>query len=1503
MPHGECLGPASDEEHKSFLGDARIESAPEKLALFFSLGLLILYLLIHLLAVSVEGIEFFRKPEFLLPAVLSVLLPAAISRSRHAAHAGTALVLGMQAYIAYMSIALPDLVDPIIYFLAICFPLILAPPLHIRPGTTMMLTAVLAGYMGLYAVFMDIPNPVLAVFPIIFCIMTGFAVWYLEMNTTRSREREEILSRSLNRLYQFALGWSQTPDFDTALETALEILVDAFSDSRIAIMLPDELEKELIIRTSAGYPFELESNLSIPSDSGLTGWAFQHGEVVRAADVSEDSRYVELDPTVQSEMCVPMRAGERAVGIINLESTERSAYSRDDEQFLETMAPLLASFIINARLQQEAGFLSDMNQTLLETAPAGMITYSFSGECLYVNQAMVDILGEQLATVLSKNLYDIDHWKTIGLADKAREAFRTSAMQKIEAGTLNRKREKIIEYYLQPFSIQSEPHLLVMAVDNTQQAHMQLDLEEERNFISTVLENASALVMVVGADGTIRRFNAACENLAGIPAEEAVGRHIYDVMKVPPEEALSLQEIIALGEGENLIELVSPWYLKDGTIRTISWSDKLVMDEQGEVDFLVAVGNDITEEQALTSQLRLQSEALNSAANGIVITDIDGNIEWVNPAVTRLTGYSREELLGENPRVLKSGEHPDEFYAELWDTITAGNVWNGRLINKRKDSSTYHEDMTITPVCDDEGQIQHFIAIKRDVSEQYAMEKALRESEARFRAFITGASVGLFVGSAEGRIIEVNPALAVMLGYSVEELSHLNINNLVHPEDEEESASAYQSLFEGSREQLYIRVRIIRKNGQLLWARASLGLIRDAEGDPLYAIGILEDVTEHHWAEEALFQSEQRLEQITNSVDQCIYSFSITRHGELIAPLITPSISKFTGYGVEEHLANPDLWLDAIHPDDRDHIEVKYSPHKADTERMFLNYRVLDREGRVHWIKDDIFFELDNSGNPIRMDGVLTDITDLKKAQGALEEQIEKVEKANVRLRELDRLKSNFLANISHELRTPLNSIIGFAELMVDGLAGGLNDQQQEFMEDIHSSGKHLLALINDILDLSKIEAGRLDVHPQPVDIEKLVEETVSSIIHQFERKNQILHIEVQKDLPEVNADRIRIKQVLLNLLSNANKFTLEGGEVRLQAAMLDRSALMVSVVDTGIGIAEEDYESVFEEFQQVDSSATREAQGTGLGIPISRKIVEMHGGRMWMESELGEGTTFTFILPFTGPKSPLLIGETLEDFDSGKEDQPIVLIVEDDRNYANILSFHFNLEGFEILHVSRGRDAFEQALEHKPCMITLDLMLPDKDGWELLSELKTNEETVDIPVVVLSALDEAEAGWGRWREQGAAAYLVKPVQHEDILQLLDQFDLNLHPRKIVLFEDQTGYRELMQGMEGCLKLDVETISPAAGDEDDSVWEEIDMFLLLPEASSSHWERLEEWKNTFREHRIPIVAVAFSEGADLEGYQDIVDETAAASPESPVLFQKALMTAYNSALQRMREAS
>jgi signal transduction histidine kinase/ActR/RegA family two-component response regulator len=352
------------------------------------------------------------------------------------------------------------------------------------------------------------------------------------------------------------------------------------------------------------------------------------------------------------------------------------------------------------------------------------------------------------------------------------------------------------------------------------------------------------------------------------------------------------------------------------------------------------------------------------------------------------------------------------------------------------------------------------------------------------------------------------------------------------------------------------------------------------------------------------------------------------------------------------------------------------------------------------------------------------------------------------------RHKSEFLASMSHELRTPLNAVLGFSEVLLERMFGDINERQEEYLRDIHSSGKHLLELLNEILDLSKVEAGQMELEFIPLDVPAALEYAASMLRERATAHSIELRVELGDGLGAVEADELRFKQVALNLVSNAVKFTPDGGSVVIRAVEVDTD-LQVTVTDTGVGIPIEDRVRIFESFQQGGRGASRE-EGTGLGLTLSRRIVELFGGRMWLVSEVGGGSTFGFSIP-TRRES----GQIQPEWQA--QAATSIVVIEDDRASSDLLTAYLSGAALRVTTVRDGQSGIDAVRRDRPSAVLLDIRLPGVDGWAVLQELKSDAATKDVPVIVVSIVDERSRG----AAMGAAAYLVKPVSRDDLLSAL----------------------------------------------------------------------------------------------------------------------------------------
>ena len=477
-------------------------------------------------------------------------------------------------------------------------------------------------------------------------------------------------------------------------------------------------------------------------------------------------------------------------------------------------------------------------------------------------------------------------------------------------------------------------------------------------------------------------------------------------------------------------------------------------------------------------------------------------------------------------------------------------------------------------------------------------------------------------------------------------------------------------------------------------------------------------------------------------------------------------------------------------------------------------------------------------------------------------QQYERIEQQNKELAEATRLKSQFLANMSHELRTPMAIIMGFTKTVLRGMQGPISDEQRESLQMVYDNAQNLLQLINDVLDLSKIEAGRMEIRPEQFSPRELLQATESSFATLARNKGLKLRVEIAPDAPPfVNNDRARVQQILNNLVSNAIKFTERGGRIDLRAQGEANGRWRLEVEDTGIGIAQEDVPRVFEEFRQLDGSTTRKAGGTGLGLSIVKRLVNLLDGELEVQSQPGVGTTFSVTLPVEGGIVPELKNDQAVSTEGRHfRGDATVLAVDDDPAFLRLLSLNLRESGYKVLTARNGAEGLRLAAEAKPYAVILDVKMPDIDGWRMLRELKANPQTAGLPVIMVSVIDERGLGFAL----GASDYLVKPIDRDQLLSALLRLRVNGHKHEPVLVVDddaavcnllkselsQEGFRveTAANGAEALEK--VESQLPAA----------IILDLMMPVMDG--FEVINRLKSDLRTSSIPVIVLTAKDLTD-----------------------------------------
>jgi PAS domain S-box-containing protein len=492
---------------------------------------------------------------------------------------------------------------------------------------------------------------------------------------------------------------------------------------------------------------------------------------------------------------------------------------------------------------------------------------------------------------------------------------------------------------------------------------------------------------------------------------------------------------------------------------------------------------------------------------------------------------------------------------------------------------------------------------------------------------------------------------------------------------------------------------------------------------------------------------------------------------------VSPQIETILGFSPAEWMADPALWLKQLHPCDLDRVLANQVHSQSGGESISTEFRMLARDGRVVWFRDEAVVVRDAAGQPRYVQGAMFDITERKRAEEALEtertllaqrvaERTAELSLANTQLARAARLKDEFLASMSHELRTPLSAILGLSEALREQLYGPLNEEHRKAIRGIEESGRHLLALINDILDLAKIEAGKVELDRDSVNVAAVCKSSLRLIQQTALQKQINITATIDDAVTTIQADARRLKQILVNLLANAVKFTPDGGAIGLEVfGDPVQQVVRFTIWDTGIGIAPEDCVRLFQPFVQLDSRLVREYPGTGLGLALVYRMTEMHGGSVSVESAVGQGSRFTVALPWHNLAKvgqPDVLAEADQLSAPGQPALRRALIVEDSPSADQVRRYLGELGVAATIHPG-GNGVIASALAVQPDVIILDIAPSHASGWEVLTQLKADPRTQGIPVLVASMVDEPAHALMR----GAAGHLVKPITPEQMCRAL----------------------------------------------------------------------------------------------------------------------------------------
>ena len=738
--------------------------------------------------------------------------------------------------------------------------------------------------------------------------------------------------------------------------------------------------------------------------------------------------------------------------------------------------------------------------------------------------------------------------------------------------------------------------------------------------------------------------------------------------------------------------------------------------------------------------------------------EVEDRCIYASEEYARIQGLTVDEVLNQYNTVKSDMElmHPDdrERFFEVSE-MGSHEVYECEYRIIRPDGELRYVYELGQDIEDDEGNLSQSVGILQDITERKQIEQELRSNEALLKQATQIAGLGHCVWNSAGEgYSSVSDEYAAIFGYTAEEFlaRYRNLKDdmeLVHPEDRVRVEAFAEMINE---EQTSSEYRVFHPDGSVRHVREAMADIMNEDGTVQESIGTLLDITALKQAQEALEERETQFSQAAR-IARLGYWQADEVKKEYTS--VSEEYARIHGYSQDEfmeHYRDLNKDIETIHPEDRAELQRVYDKGHGDV----LEFRIIYRDGSLRYVREKFETVQDDSGAVVSTFGYLQDITDSKLTELELLAAKEAAETAN-------KAKSEFLSHMSHELRTPMNAILGFGQLLQATPGGRLKDKGPEFIDHIVAAGEHLLTLIDDVLDLARIESGRVRLSMEAVDPGVVLKSCVDLVQTLADKRRIKLDFQVVPDsAPLLWADKARLQQAILNLMSNAIKYNPEGGRVLIGYGATEDDLLRINVSDTGPGIAKSDIASLFEPFDRLKAENS-EVQGTGIGLTITKRLVEMMGGELGVESRQGKGSTFWIDMPiYSLDSAKSSTDKAIVAADSRSFEMPFqALYIEDDP--VSLVLMKALLSGHEnssLLHAPNAEIGLELARKHRPDIIFTDINLSGMNGFKALQVLQEDGATRDIPVIAVSAGSE-ETDIERARKAGFFGYLVKPIDLE----------------------------------------------------------------------------------------------------------------------------------------------
>ncbi|TWU02596.1 PAS domain S-box protein [Stieleria varia] len=871
--------------------------------------------------------------------------------------------------------------------------------------------------------------------------------------------------------------------------------------------------------------------------------------------------------------------------------------------------------------------------------------------------------------------------------------------------------------------------------------------------LTSIVSDSTDAIIGVELDGTVTSWNRGARCHFGDLWEDEGTYHLADVLPAELDGAAQ-QQLRALRRNgrTDAAEVSFEW---NGSEVTFLLRVTPVLDDDDKLTAAAITIYDVTKLRVAEKELRLRTRAIDASSNGIIIVDAladDMPIVYCNRGFEQITGFSSEETLHRNCRFLQGRDTDKDTIDKIRAAIRNRATCRVTVLNYRRDGSPFYNDLIITPVTNADGLVTHFVGIQNDVTESMQSSLKLKQSEEEYRGTFENAAIGIAHVSLDGHWLRVNEKLCEIVGYTRDELMQKTFQDITHEADIDKDLIQFAKLRRGEIPGYAMEKRYVHKNGHCVWIRLTVSMRHEFDGTPPCAISLVEDITQRKETERQLTETRNIISEVIENIEDAFISFD---HQGIVRVANAAAVRMAA---VKEHSELIGKPYEVLFADD------PTSPLLSLLDRVRRSQRGESKE----YFATHLNRWYDAKSFPINGGAALymSDVTARKDTEVHLEQ-------ARLAAEDASRAKTAFLTNMSHEIRSPMSAILGFTDIALRDLRDG-KKVEETHLETVIRNGRFLLRIINDILDLSKVEAGKLQVRRSLFRLVPMLADLMDLMRHRSKANDVPLSIEFETKVPaQLHSDRSRVEQILVNLIGNAIKFTPQGS-VRLVVSCQD-SLIFFRVIDTGIGISARKIKSLFQMFSQVhDNEKLVGVEGTGLGLVISKRLANLLDGEIDVASVEGRGSTFTLQLPIGDIPQIEMITPKTEDLVPERTNSGMIttvrgriLVADDARDIRHVTKHFLSRAGAEVVEAVNGAEAVAavreaEAIGRPFACILMDMQMPEMGGREATRAIR--DQGLTMPIIALTAgatADEIQEALN----SGCTQFISKPVNSPKLIE------------------------------------------------------------------------------------------------------------------------------------------